>query len=737
MSVNPNGSLPLDGQGGNALNTHNLEQLRLETMERFATLNRSQMRTRLFAGYITRMVQEMNALLTADVRRLGEGLTLPAEARVALEGILADCDRLEQAIERLTCERQRQLELSGETIRDSMRSFSSTMDELQATLLNKDLLERQSKVLSSIILSHERISRWKDFVQEILGDFYRIFPFDFFFIAFAGENALSLFIYYMGEYSETECRWARQKLSRRMLEQLGLPVEAALDIEEFQVLSDAQSVPLSEIELITVRVPEHTSFSLAGELGIALASAQRRTPLEASIIRSILSVMVMVVGSSKALSRTLTELEYFAKHDPLTGLGNRRYFNDMLDLELGRSERHSHEFSVMLLDLDDFKDINDSYGHLVGDQVLGAVAEVLKAQFRQGDLACRIGGDEFAVLLPETPPANATRVGEKVRRAIHDIEFTCTEGKPFRLTVSVGVGGYPGDARDINDLLASVDGALYRAKGMGKNSVCVLEGDEKELRTVREARTKAETLRRALKDKRIVPYFQPIVDLKSGEIHGYETLARMIEAHGGTTPADAFIETIEKYGLGRDLDRCIMEQSFDEVRRKLHGRESAVRVFINLSPREIQGRGVLDLAEKLCGDMGLEPGRIVLELTERDAIGDMSHMRRFLTRLRNSGFAFALDDFGSGYNSFHYLRELHFEYVKIDGAFVRNIVNSRIDYVLVDNLARMCRDLGMQTIAEYVESEEILEALKEMGIDHAQGYYLGMPVPEIVHSPSS
>jgi diguanylate cyclase (GGDEF)-like protein len=422
MNSNGNGCSAKNGEENIAIKTDHLEELRLATMERFASLNRTQNRTRLFAGYITRMVSDMHAVVVANVRRLADGVSLPAEAREVLDGVLADCERLERAIELLTRERQRQLEVSGTSIRDSMRSFSQTMDELQATLVNKDLLERQSKVLGSIILSHERISQWKDFVQEILGDFHRIFPFDFFFIAFAEENALALFLYYMGSYSEEARQWARQELSRRMMEQLDLPRDAALDTEEFQVLDCPHAVPLSDIELLTVGVPEHASTSLAGVLGVAFASAEQRTPLEVSIIRSILSVMVMVVGSSKALSRTLAELEYYAQHDPLTGLNNRRYFNDMLDYELGRSERHSHEFSVMLLDLDDFKDINDSYGHPVGDQVLCAIADLLKAQFRKGDLACRIGGDEFAILLPETAPASAIGVGEKIRRAIHDLD---------------------------------------------------------------------------------------------------------------------------------------------------------------------------------------------------------------------------------------------------------------------------------------------------------------------------
>ncbi len=714
--------------------TSNLEPLRLATMEHFATLKRDQVRTRLFANSITRMVQDAHAAVIAKVRQLAD-LLHSAKVRELLESALSDCERLERAIELLTREQQRQLKESSSAISDSMRAFSQTLDGLEDALINKELLERQSKVLEIIILSHERVAHWQSFVQEILEKFHQVFPFDFFFIAFAENNTLSLYIYYMGDYSEAGHRWVRQRLSQRVLEQLGLPCDALLNIEEFQVLTDKKLPPLDDIQMLSVGVPQSTSINLAGVLGVAFASIQRRTPLETSIIRSILAIMVIVVGSSKVLSRTLAELEYYSQHDPFTGLYNRRYFNDMLSYEIGRSKRHSHEFSIMLLDLDNFKDINDSYGHPTGDRALYAIADTLKAQFRKGDVACRIGGDEFAVLLPETSPADAVSAGEKIRRAIHDAEFISEEGRPFHLTVSIGIVGYPRDAKNINDLLAGVEAALYRAKGTGKNSVCLLRGGEEELKTIRAARSQAEALRSALKEKRVVPYFQPIVDLKSDKIHGYETLARIRNPDGSTSSAAGFIEIIEKYGLARDLDRSIIEMSFDEVRRKLCGQAEQMRVFINLSPQEIQGRGILGFAEKLCRELGIEPGRIVFELTERDAIGDLSNMRRFLANMRASGFAFAMDDFGSGYNSFHYLRELHFEYVKIDGAFVRNIITSKIDYALVSNLARMCRDLGIQTIGEHAETHEILEALKEIGVDYAQGYYLGMPLPEIAPSP--
>jgi EAL domain-containing protein (putative c-di-GMP-specific phosphodiesterase class I) len=243
----------------------------------------------------------------------------------------------------------------------------------------------------------------------------------------------------------------------------------------------------------------------------------------------------------------------------------------------------------------------------------------------------------------------------------------------------------------------------------------------------RSTRNYAETLRACLKDGRVVPHYQPIVDCRSGETIGYETLARMRDASGELISAGMFIETMEKYGLDRELDRVIISQSLAALEPIVAGGDSSLKLFINLSAQEIQGRGVLGYAEQLCLQLKIPPQTVVFEIMERDAIGDMAHMRKFLTDLRENGFLFALDDFGSGYNSFHYLRELSFDYVKIDGAFVKNIMKSTIDRALVKNLSCLCQDIGTRTIAEFVESEELLLALREMNIDYAQGFHLGRP----------
>jgi diguanylate cyclase (GGDEF)-like protein len=511
-----------------------------------------------------------------------------------------------------------------------------------------------------------------------------------------------------------------------MIASLNLPEDAPLNIEEFVIRGVSTTESVDAVRMITVAVPDHTP-KLAGLLGVAYVSSDELSPQEESVVRSILSVMVMVVGSSKLLSRTLSELEYYAMHDPLTGIYNRRQFNNMLEYEVGRSERHHHEFSLLELDLDDFKDINDSYGHQTGDDALCGVAEVLREHIRKGDLAARIGGDEFAVILMETGREGAMIVANLLGKSLRERVFTAPDGKHFHLTVSIGIATYPIDAQNEADLQVGADAAMYRAKDIGKDSACTLDELDGQVEIGRHTRDNAEKMREALQQDRIIPYYHSIVDCKTGALFACETLARLVEPNGNIVSAGMFIETIEKYGMGRDLDRMIISKAFNAKRELMKSNAAGTKMFLNISAQEIQGRGILGYAEELCQVLEIPPSCVVFEILERDAIGDMTNMRKFLSNLREKGFAFALDDFGSGYNSFHYLRELHFEYVKIDGAFVRNILNSKIDYALVHNLSRLCQDIGICTVAEFVETEEILGALKDMGINYAQGFHISLP----------
>ncbi len=716
-----------------------LETLRFKVISQIAEILENQSRTQRYAMSLSELNHNMHQEIISKL--LAAMATMAADDSAAMIAliptiahIIDTCTRLDNSLDLLFQQRSEQWTSSDQHIQNLLIEFNQTLLELSSVLIEKDLLERQSQVLQRIILSHEHISQWKEFVQEILVDFHAIFPFNFFYIAFVEENGLSLYLYYLGQFSDDVRSQARGLLSQQMLQSIGLPPDSALDIEEYDIHCDSGIKTDLNIRMISVPVPDHAP-NLAGLLGVAYAAENKLSAQEESVIRAILAVMVMVVGSSKVLSRTLLELEYYAVHDPLTGLHNRRQFNDILRYEIGRSERHKHEFSVLMLDLDDFKDINDSYGHPTGDTALCTIANVLLEHTRNGDLCARVGGDEFAIILTETGPKGARVVAENVGRALREMAITSTQGNRFHLTVSIGVSSYPTDGQTMDNLLEGVDAAMYKAKDMGKDSVCAFDATEERV-SIRETRDNAENLREALKEGRIIPYYQSIVNCQTGELYAFETLARLKSPTGETTSAGMFIETIDKYGMARELDLAMINNAFAAKRACMDAKrpEANAKIFINLSVQEIQGRGILGYAEELCQQLQLPPESIVFELLERDAIGDMTNMRRFLTNLRRKGFAFALDDFGTGYNSFHYLRELRFEYVKIDGAFVRNILNSKVDYALVHNLSRLCQDLDILTVAEFVENQEIWEALKDMGINYAQGYHISMPLAEMQQS---
>jgi len=412
-------------------------------------------------------------------------------------------------------------------------------------------------------------------------------------------------------------------------------------------------------------------------------------------------------------------LEDLSVRDPLTRLYNRRKFDEFLDHEIERTKRHGHSFCLAQIDLDDFKNINDTFGHPIGDLVLKELASVLRHEIRRTDVVARIGADEFAVLLPETDLAEGAKVAEKLRQTVANLALGLPVGG-VRITASIGLVSYPDNANDIHRLAIAADVAIYKAKRLGKNQVAMIGASDD---TTSVIFSQGEMVRTALAEGRLVPFFQPIVSVADGSVAAYEVLARVVDGTKAICAND-FIEAAEELGLAGEIDDAVFDGALAAL---ASGALGHAKVFVNLSAKSLTNRDrMLSLPQRLAA-AGISPERIVLEITEREALPHFGDVVAVVNELRAQGLAFALDDFGSGFSSFLYLKYITVDYVKIEGSFIRQVVTDSRDRIMVEHIHSMAHRFGMVTIAEFVEDEETLELLREIGIDLCQGYHVGMP----------
>lgn len=419
-----------------------------------------------------------------------------------------------------------------------------------------------------------------------------------------------------------------------------------------------------------------------------------------------------------------SRLQTYSERDPLTGLYNRRKFDEFLNLEVERGRRHNRTFSLLLLDVDNFKTINDSYGHPVGDLALKELAAVLNRRLRRTDLIARLGGDEFAVLLSDTSAASALSLAEALRDELARTTIHLPVGNT-RLHASMGVVSFPENGQDVERLTIAMDVAMYKAKRLGKNRVATLDASEEDL--VQDAFRQGRKVQRALDEGRVLPYFQPICGMGKGDIFGYEVLARIREGDV-ILSAGQFIETAEELGLAQDIDKAVFTRAL-EVAATSCSRET--KLFFNLSARTIGDTAWMKGLPELIRQSGLDPSQIVLEITEREALPQFDTVIHLMEGLRAEGLAFALDDFGSGFSSFLYLKYLTVDYVKIEGSFVRHLATDPRDRIMVEHIHAMARQFGLKTVAEFVEDEDSAEIIRRIGVDFGQGYHFGHPLGEI------
>jgi diguanylate cyclase (GGDEF)-like protein/PAS domain S-box-containing protein len=423
-------------------------------------------------------------------------------------------------------------------------------------------------------------------------------------------------------------------------------------------------------------------------------------------------------------------LQHLADHDALTGLVNRRRFEYELDRALAHSSRYGSKGAVLLLDLDGFKYINDALGHSVGDELIMRIAGILRGALRETDLVARIGGDEFAAILPEADAESAAIVAEKLLSAIRrQGSVTTSAQRQARVTTSIGVTVFDG-SRGLTgeDLLVEADIAMYDAKDAGRDVVKVYRDEERSRERMNVRATWLERLRSAVPDDRFRLFAQPILSFDGTGVPWHELLLRYEDDNGDLVPPGAFLPIAERFDLIAEIDRWVL----GEAVRLLHEEHSAgrdVALAVNLSGRTMGDPGLGEYLETLIAARPIEPGRLVIEVTETAAIVNIDRARRLAERLHALGCRFALDDFGAGFASFYYLKHLAFDYLKIDGEFVRQLVHDPTDPLVIEAVVNIARGLGTRTVAEFVGDEPTVELLRRLGVDYGQGYHLGMPGP--------
>jgi diguanylate cyclase (GGDEF)-like protein len=437
------------------------------------------------------------------------------------------------------------------------------------------------------------------------------------------------------------------------------------------------------------------------------------------------------------------EMSYLARHDPLTGLINRREFEIRLERCLQSAREDGRRHALFYLDLDEFKVVNDTSGHLAGDELLKQLTALLQSRMRRADTLARLGGDEFGVLLDDTDLGRAREIGEALRAAVKQFRYVWQE-RIFELGVSIGLVPIHADSGDMARVLSAADAACYVAKESGRNRIHEYQPDDTALAERYDEMQWIHRIHKAFEEQRFRLYRQPILPLASGlpgapgvpgTVEFFEIFIRMVDEEGQMASPAAFIPAAERYHLVPSIDRWVVHAAFEALALATATAQeaspgAAARCFaINLSGQSLGDDDFLDYVLAELAASGVDPAMLCFEITETAAVATLARAKRFISVLKGFGCRFVLDDFGTGLSSFAYLKNLAVDFLKIDGAFVRDVTESSVQRALVESINQIGHLMGIRTIAEGVEDPATLAALREIGVDYVQGYGVAPPEP--------
>jgi len=524
---------------------------------------------------------------------------------------------------------------------------------------------------------------------------------------------------YMNPIAETLTGW-------RFHQAMGMSMEAILHLEDEvsgRVIPDPARRCLVEKRIIAPKT-DNVLISRSGERYSIQGTAAPMLNAQGN------SIGVVLVFKDVTDSRRMQKMMvHQATHDPLTGLVNRSEFEERLEKAVESAQKFENTHALLFLDLDQFKIVNDTAGHVAGDELLKQISSLLASQLRGRDTLGRLGGDEFSVLLENCPISKASRVAEILIDAIREYRFIW-EDKTYQIGVSIGVVAITPDVHDKTELMNQADQACYSAKDLGRG--CAYIFTEKDLnRDIQQSGTiQRSDLQTAISEERFQLLYQPIVSLddeSTGMHTRAEVLLRLLNSEGKHISPGAFIPAANRFGLMKQIDRCVIRKVFEDYSHIFMQNPDLV-LNLNLSAQSIADDTLVDFINQQFEKSVVSQHQICFEVAETVLINNFTNAGILIQQLGGLGCSFAIDDFGSGLSSFSYFKNLKIDFIKIDGSLIRDITNDAIDHAMIESINNMGHLLGIKSIAECADSETVIQALRKLGLDYAQGYYLSEPV---------
>ncbi len=647
--------------------------------------------------------------------------------RRRLEGPIDTLARDIRAVNRISDLRRletRQADLGFSEFNSVANEIRQLTERIRTIAVDKDMLEFEIRLLEKFVLTTEVIKDWREYVSRLIIDIDSVVPAYLMFSLFKiSDEAYDLEVFWRGRPSEgTRAVFEKslqQILQREEHFETGLAIRVRHNVADPATPTPELSAPDIDVQIksLLVNVPK-----IGGIVGIGMQPQYEIDPMRLLVVQSILATLLNVVGSVKAIDKYTKELEYYATRDPLTNLYNQRVFWELIENEAARSSRHGQKFTLLVIDADNFKSINDSYGHGVGDTLLQLLVGGIKGAIRDDDLLSRYGGDEFVAILPETGMDAAVAVARRIVDSVGVVTMTAPDGAVVSGSVSIGMATYPDHAVAIKDLFLFADTMMYRAKTEGKNRVAVPD-DQDVIDVFRTLGEKSMLILNAVEKRSVVPFFQPIINVATGQVEAIEVLSRIRMDDGTYIIADEYVAIAEKMGVMHKLDFIQLEMTLEAVEQN----DYKGFLFINMSPRALVLNDFVQETRRIASRFKIDPTRLVFEITERETIKNMALLERFIGTLHGEGFKLAIDDFGSGFSSFHYVKRFPIDFLKIEGEFILGMKHSEKDRALVRSIVTLSRDLGIRTVAEYVEDRAVLDQVVAQGIDLAQGFHIHRP----------